>query len=460
MRWLSSVRVRIALLAAILLGALSATGAWWFVHSVEAALLGDIRAQATTAADEAAAAVRAGSPRPAASRTDALVQVLTNDGSPLPPTLGIVGEATQPSAAKGSAEKPAPTIAVGPTDAAPSFETTVDGVQYTVSTKRVGGPTGSYLVLAALPLEDVQRTVDAVKDRLAVGLPALVFLAALLAWFLAGRALRPIERMRVEAEAITAATVDRRLPRPDAHDEVGRLADTMNQMLDRLHEAAERQRRFISDASHELRSPIATLQADLEIGLAHAAEADWAGIARAALRDADQLNTLVDELLELASLEERRSSVETEIDLADVVREESCRPRRVPVHVEADHPAPVVGDPGAIVSLVRNLLDNAARHASSVVRVSVATEASSHVIQLDDDGPGLPPEERDRVFERFARVDPSRSRLNGGVGLGLAIVKRVVEAHAGAVTVRESEFGGACFVVRLPALRGEPLPDS
>ena len=452
MAWVNSVRVRAAMVAAVLVGVVATAGAWLLLDRVEQELLGGIRSDADAAAEEAAAAVRRGTPHAAGPVPGALVEIFTEDGKPLTPTFGIISDqTTQPGSVETSTP---PLLHAPPLDTAPSYETTVGGTAYTVSTRRVGGPMGSIIVMAALPLEEVERSVAAIRDKLAFGVPILGVLASLMGWFLAGRALRPIERMRREVEAVSAMTIDRRVRPPRTRDEVGRLATTMNQMLDRLQQAAERQRRFVSDASHELRSPLATLRADVELGLAHPESADWSAIAEGVLRDSQQLDALIDELLELARLEEQVPAL-LRVDLADVLREESCRPRDIPVTVCADESAMVFAEEKALISLVRNLLDNAARHAKSRVEARIRARNDEWLLDVDDDGPGVPEDLREQVFARFTRTDESRARTSGGVGLGLAIVDRVARSLGGDVSVGRSRLGGARFTVRLPRPRQE-----
>ncbi|MGH8991537.1 MAG: sensor histidine kinase, partial [Acidimicrobiia bacterium] len=236
-----------------------------------------------------------------------------------------------------------------------------------------------------------------------------------------------------------------------------RLAATMNAMLDRLESATERQRRFVGDASHELRSPLAALRADLEVALAggdgHAGE--WAHTARRLLGDVQRQEALVQDLLFLARADEDPTSRRpyTLVDLDDVVLAEVERTRlgaAVSVDTSAVSGAPVRGQVEDLARVVRNLLENAVRYARSRVAVSLGVEDGVAVLTVDDDGPGIPPAERERVFERFARLDSARSRQLGGTGLGLAIARQVVVDHQGSITV-EDWPGGARMVVRLPA---------
>jgi signal transduction histidine kinase len=257
-------------------------------------------------------------------------------------------------------------------------------------------------------------------------------------------------------DAISAAALHRRVPDPPGQDEIGRLAATMNRMLARLEEAQAKERQFVSDASHELRSPVATIRQHVEVALAHPAGASAGELAEVVLAEDLRLERLVDDLLFLARADERRQRlVRRLVDLDDVVLEEATRLRATTgVRIDTGEVSAgrVVGDASQLRRLVRNLLDNATRHARSTVRLGLATTDEGTVgLTVEDDGPGIPPEQRQRVFERFVRLDEARAREAGGSGLGLAIVAEVAETHGGAVTAGDSSLGGARFEVRLPA---------
>jgi signal transduction histidine kinase len=310
--------------------------------------------------------------------------------------------------------------------------------------QRVATPSGDVMVVAASPLSEVTRSLDAVRRSLWVGLPFVVLLVGAVAWVVTGRALHPVEAMRLEAESISDSTLHRRVPEPPTTDEVGRLARTLNAMLDRLEASAERQRRFVADASHELRTPVATLRTELEVA---SLAGDEDGLRRAvegALAEEARLEALLADLLLLASVEESPAGAGELVDLAAVATADAERPRRVPVSVEGS--GQVIGSPRQVEQAVRNLVDNAARHATSAVTVTV--EGSQVVV--DDDGPGVPDADRDRIFERFTRLDEGRTRDEGGSGLGLSIVQAVAGGHGGTVTVERSPtLGGARFTLAL-----------
>jgi len=306
------------------------------------------------------------------------------------------------------------------------------------------------MVMVALPRSDIERTVDTVRSSFAVGLPLLVAAVAALVWVLAGRALRPIERMRRSAEAISETTLRVRIPAPPSSDEVGRLGRTLNHMLDRLDDSAQRQRQFVADASHELRSPIAAIRADVDVALAHRSQSSLAELGQRVLTGCERLEHLVGSLLELAAADEPTDRPLVEVDLADLVREEGARPRATPCTVDALDSVVVLGQPDALRSMVTNLLDNASRHATAAVTVTLTTDGTTARLVVDDDGPGVPVEHKERIFDRFVRSDAGRFRRDGGAGLGLAIVKAVATRHGGAVEVADAPAGGARFTVCLP----------
>lgn len=312
---------------------------------------------------------------------------------------------------------------------------------------------GRLTLVAARPVEEVNRSVHAVVGVFLLGIPSLVALFAVVAWLVVGRALRPVDAIRSEVAAISASSMHRRVPEPGTGDEVDRLARTMNSMLERLETAAERQRQFVSDASHELRSPVASIRTTLEVAL-RKDRANWPGIARSVLADDARMEQLVDELLELAQLEETADAApDTLVDLDDVVLEEAARVEGNAT-VRTDHVSAgrVRGRRSQLERVVRNLLDNAARHARSTVAVSLQASDGRVELVVDDDGPGVPDADRERIFERFTRLEEARTRDAGGVGLGLPLARAIVERHGGTITVATSEqLGGARFVVRLPA---------
>ena len=326
--------------------------------------------------------------------------------------------------------------------------------------ERVRTQIGTVTLVAASPLSEVSRSVDALARALWLSIPALVLAVALLAWWLVGRALQPVYAMRTALATISGASMDQRVPEPGTGDEVDQLARTMNSMLERLEHASDRQRRFVSDASHELRSPVASIRATVEVAQRRGPEADWPDVARRVLADDERLERMVDELLELARLDETPEALpSTLVDVDDIVLDEASRlTDRATMLTDRVSAGRVRGSRSQLERVVRNLLDNAVRHARSTVAVSLATGPrsdadSTPVVRLtvDDNGPGISEEDRERVFERFTRLQEGRGRDAGGAGLGLAMVRAIVERHGGTVVIEASErLGGARFVVDFP----------
>lgn len=332
---------------------------------------------------------------------------------------------------------------------------------YLVVAEGAQTPGGAHLtVLVARALEPVDETVARVFRLLVVGLPLLVALVAVTTWMAVGRALRPVAAITAEVRSITDAELERRVPEPTTDDEISRLAHTMNAMLARLQHTRDRQRQFLSDASHELRSPIATIRHQLEVALAHPESTGLSELASELLDEDLRMQRMVDDLLLLARADEggdpgtRRRPV----DLDDIALAEARSLRlEGPVRVDTSEvqAARVVADPHQLSRAVRNLVENAGRHARNVVRIGVRLEGSEAVLWVDDDGPGVPQSDRSRVFERFTRLDDARARAAGGAGLGLAISADVVRRHGGTVRCLESPDGGARFEVRLHAADGQ-----
>ncbi|SDB79828.1 Signal transduction histidine kinase [Raineyella antarctica] len=308
-----------------------------------------------------------------------------------------------------------------------------------------------YDVVVAGSLVSVERALRQDAISLLVGVPLLSLLGGLAVWLVVGRTLRPVEQIRTAVEEISVADLHRRVPVPPGRDEVGRLATTMNAMLDRIQHAQDSQRRFVADASHELRSPVAALGAGLEI-LAERPEESGA-VVPLLKTETRHLASLTEGLLLLAradagTLRGRRIDVDMDdIVGAEVVRLRTAGRLKVEAHLEA---ARLVGDPDELHRVVRNLVDNASRFARSRLGLTVVHEDGQVVVRIDDDGPGIPADERARVFERFVRLDPARGRSHGGAGLGLSIVSSIVAAHGGTVEAGESPWGGTRISIRLP----------
>lgn len=312
---------------------------------------------------------------------------------------------------------------------------------------------GSAYIVVARSLETVDAATASTARLLLAGSLLVLLTVASLTWVVAGRALSPVESMRRRASSISADDLDSRLPVPMSGDEIARLATTLNELLDRIEVSTRTRRQFVADASHELRSPVATIQALIESDRVAPHPGGQDGLAAEVLAETSRLAALVSALLELARGEERAPSPHGPIDLSELVRLEGARVRRVPVALAISEGLEVDGDRDGLAGAVRNLLDNAERHASRAITLAAYRDSDWVHVSVTDDGAGVPPVDRKRIFDRFVRLDDARSRDEGGTGLGLAIVRDIVEHHHGAVAV-VGDSPGARFVIRLPGHAG------
>jgi signal transduction histidine kinase len=300
------------------------------------------------------------------------------------------------------------------------------------------------------PFEAQQARAD-VDKVLKPAMPLAVGLIMLGAYFATRLSLRPVDRMRAEAARISAQALHRRLPVTPSNDAIERLALALNETLDRLERSANQQREFVANAAHELRNPIAGLRAVLEVAEEHPDNVDLRKVIANAADDTRTLQYLANDLLLVAGLDADRYPHRELVDLAELVRRQVARrwTERVELRLDAAPEALVLGDPGRLDRLVRNLLDNAIRHARTTVTISVDTGASV-ILRVADDGPGIPAEHRQHVFERFTRLDESRDRDAGGAGLGLAIAREIADRHGATLSITDSPGGGACLTAEFP----------
>jgi signal transduction histidine kinase len=313
---------------------------------------------------------------------------------------------------------------------------------------------GDRVVVAGRSTADSSATLASVATLLAVSVPLIVLVVGFTTWIAVGRALAPVDRLRGQVDAVTASDLSRRVDDPHTTDEVGRLARTMNGMLARLETAQRSQRRFISDASHELKSPLAVLRQYAEVALAHPERVSPRLLADTVLGEGARLERLVQGMLVLAKADENALVLDVaEVDLDDILFAEGQRVRAT-TSIVADgsgiRPVRARADAGLVAQAVRNLVDNAVRHAAGRVALSTAQADGSAMVIVEDDGPGVPAAERARVWERFVRLDEARSRDAGGSGLGLAIVAEIARAHGGSVRLDDAALGGARFTLILP----------
>jgi signal transduction histidine kinase len=324
-----------------------------------------------------------------------------------------------------------------------------DGVVAVVQEFEMG--TGERLrVGVSSPLRPVTDGLDALRTLLWAVIPILTLAVAAITWLTATRALRPVHAITTQAREISASNLADRVPVPTSRDEVHELATTVNAMLGRLDTAHRRQQQFVADASHELRSPIAASRVQLEVALANPSPSVWTATAEAVLSEQRHLGRLVDDLLALGRLDESGIGDAAELDLDELVLDEATRPYRVPIDVAIPGAVRVIGNRQLLARAVRNLIDNAARHAATQVWVEVISTGGHATIHVDDNGLGVAPEDREVIFERFTRLDEARTRTEGGAGLGLAIVRGVARAHHGEVTCDQAPAGGARFTLTLP----------
>ena len=303
-------------------------------------------------------------------------------------------------------------------------------------------------------IQEVQAGLEATARALSVIVPAAVVVLAVAIWLTVGRTLRPVRDISLQVAAISGSTLNARVPEPHSEDEIAELAALMNEMLDRLQESSDRQRAFVADASHELRSPLSTIVASAEIAQISPDPEKLRQLAAGVGSEARRMQALIASLLDLARLDEdRRRLVTAPVELAALCRETSGRIDFSGIDVEfsATPPITVDGVDSLLERAVFNLLDNASIHAERRVRIDAREKPATVEIVVEDDGPGIPEADRLRVFERFARLDESRQRSTGGSGLGLALAKAIVERHHGGITVSESaSLGGAQFKIELP----------
>ncbi|MBS1846712.1 MAG: HAMP domain-containing protein [Actinobacteria bacterium] len=438
------MRVRTTLVATAVVGVALILGGVALVVALHNSMFDQLRTTASLRAEDVAKSIEGGrAPTNLADNDeeDVVVQVIDASGRVIGSSSNIAHQPRIATIEPGDAQ----TIAHAPIDSDAPFlvvaeKATVRGATYTV--------------LVGRSTRMVDTSTAYLATILAAGIPVLLLLVGSTTWWIVGRALAPVEAMRREVDAISSTELHRRVPDPDSGDEIARLATTMNRMLDRLEESQRSQRRFVSDASHELRSPVAAIRQYAELAVAHPETTSLPELAGVVLDEDLRVQRLVEDLLFLARSDEgvavRR---QRDVDLDDLVFAESKRLREVDglrVDTGAVSAARVHGDPDRLARLLRNLADNARRHARSTVRFTLAEHGGTARCTVEDDGDGIEEADRSRVFERFVRLDAARARDHGGSGLGLAIATEIVAAHHGTLTVESGDLGGARFVVDIP----------
>jgi len=446
LRRVGSVRVRTTLAAVAVVALAIGAGAVLLLGALRTALVDDVEQSAERRAAEVLAALADGDDGQALSVSDddeELVQIVAADGEVLAASSNVRGRP--------------PVVPFDADDAATVEVLLDDEVEDVVVVAEDGEVAGrSVVVLVGRSLDEAVEPADTVGSLLWIAAPILLAVVGLTTWYVVGRALAPVGRIRREVDHITFSEMHRRVPVPPARDEVARLAETMNGMLARLDEGQDRQRRFVADASHELRSPVASLRQHAEVAIAHGHGGQLGELAEVVLAESMRMQHLVDDLLLLARTDEGTLQLSRRpVDVDDIVFAEARRLRgRGAVDVDTSRVGAgrIRGDEAALHRVIGNLADNAARHAASRVAFALETNDDEVVLRVDDDGAGIPADQRQRVLERFVRLDEGRARDTGGAGLGLAIAHEVVAAHGGTIAVDDSSLGGARLTVRLPAM--------
>jgi signal transduction histidine kinase len=451
---LGTVRVRTTAAAVIVAGAALVAAGVAMVVLLERSLTSDVRAAAFRRARSVAErlAVEGDSGSVAAGTEEEFVQVL-DDASDVVASSGYL--AGEPPVARPD---PGESVRIDRL----SFEDD----PFLVVALSASTPRGPRTVIVGRTMETVVESSRALVSLLVIGIPLLLMVLAAVMWRIVSRALAPVESIRAEVESISTKELHRRVPDPPGNDEVARLAATMNGMLARLELGQHRQRRFVSDASHELRSPVAAIRQHAEVALTHPDGTSTQDLAEIVLAEDVRLQQLVEDLLLLTRIDEGTLHSRTEsVDLDDILFEEAARLRRstgLLIDTRGVSAARVSGDKRQLARVVRNLADNAARHARRVVALSLWADDDEVVLTVEDDGDGIPAPYRERVFERFVRLDEARDRDRGGSGLGLAIVAEIAAGYGGTVAVDDGSLGGARLEVRLPAAlqdrSAEPQP--
>lgn len=402
----TGLRLRLTLLATVVVAGMLAVASVGLVVTQRRLLTRSIDDTVRQRADDLAALVASGQVPPTLSQAgddDTLAQVVTAEGEILASSRNLDGE---------------PPIAPAPPEAGPEQLRTgrplaLEDDPYRLLSRRIDGPDGPVILHVASALDDMEESLAALRASLLVVVPVLSLLMAALTWWLVGWTLRPVEV------------------------------------------ANRRQQRFVADASHELRSPLTRMRSELEVDLAHPGTADLAATHRSLLEETIGLQRLVDDLLHLARTGRHADVVRQEpVDLDDILLSEAHRLRengRISVDTTEISAAQILGDREQLARALRNIVDNAARHAASQVVLRLAERGQEAVLEVVDDGPGIPANDRERVFERFTRLDNARSQSTGGAGLGLAITRDIVERHRGAVFVASHGRPGTCVRVRLPS---------
>jgi signal transduction histidine kinase len=450
--WRTSVRSRatvgasLVLAVALLVGALAAAGL------LKRALASDAESTLVDRVDEVEALIAHNFLTPVLAPTGrevGQIQVVNSEGDVVAVTPGLAGTTRLDVI-------PPPTL--GDQSMATVDGQSIGGVpgqQYRVVARTVVSRAGPLTIYGVTSLDAAHRAERYLRNALLIGLPLQVALAAWLISRVVRRALAPVDAMRAEVDRIEAADLSGRVRAGSSDDEIAKLGLTLNRMLDRLEEGAGQQQLFAAAASHELRSPLSTIRTELEVGLAYPDRAEWTKVAEDTLIEVARLEELTRDLRMLTRSRSMQATAAVPIQLSDLVAAEvALRRGERGVHYRTELiPANIAAEPDAVVRVVRNLFDNAERHARSEIRVVVSRDLNDVILSVANDGPSIPAEERERIFEPFMRLDEARSLDVGGSGLGLAIVRSIMASLGGSIVAVAVEAGAefkASFPSRIP----------
>ena len=454
------IRLRLTVVFTLVMAlVLAAFGAFVYLR-LQSTLDEQLDEQLAVRTDTLASLVRsgdAGQDLPGVAPEDEFAQVIGPDGAILTATPGYAGPILSPDELASAREAPV----IIERRAVPG----IDGGDARIRAVPVERDGESLVALTGASLEDRDDAIGGLLTQLLIGGPIALLLASLAGYAVAAAALRPVDRMRERAAAISAETPGERLPLPRARDELSRLGETLNAMLGRLEAGVARERRFVAEASHELRTPLALLKAELELALRRPRPApELESALRSAADEADRLALLAEDLLVLARADEgglalRRSEIQTRELLETVARRFSARaaPSGRTVSVSAAEAPFVNGDRLRLEQALGNLVDNALRHGAGNIRLEAEQVNGAVALRVSDEGAGFPPELLPVAFERFRRTGEARS--DGSTGLGLAIVDTIARAHGGRAAAVNRPDGGAEITILLPADdRVQPAP--
>jgi signal transduction histidine kinase len=444
----TSIRLRTTLITVTIVGAAFVTGATALVAVLQQHLIAEIDTALRARLDDLQTASTGGIRLPASlpdtGDEGTVVQILGTDGVVITQSANIKHRLAL------MASSPAGITQIRTFEQAPIG----DIAAYRLAVRRAVSADGEVDLVVGASLDPTRESVHTLRRSLLLGIPLLLLLVGAVTWFAAGRVLAPVESIRATVADISASDLSRRVPEPTGRDEISRLARTMNQTLDRLQAASDKQRAFVGDASHEFRTPLASLLAQLEVLLANPERIGQPLVVRRLHEDARRLQHLAEDLLFLAVHDDgQRQPVRAIVDLDELVIS-AVEPIRahdlVKVDISKVQGGRVLGDASQLARLIANLLDNAEQHALDRITVELHTTDATVELIIADDGPGIPVVDRERIFERFTRLDAARQRQRGGAGLGLAIVKSIADEHHATITVADSNHG-ARIVVTLAA---------